>query len=126
MDNVEHIHVNTKPGYTVYEIVVSYSNLNAKPTLPAGERYALAWSVDTKQPDENILWHDLNADGIVDDQDVAILLGKMSDSAAGRKSPQAYVIGDVTMDGTIDAADVQALMANRNKKADWRVDIAMN
>lgn len=123
VDNVEHIYIGTLPGYTLYEIVVSYSNLNAKPALPAGERYALAWSVDEKQPDENILWHDLNADGIVDEQDLAIL---MNNSAIGRKSPQAYVIGDITMDGVIDGDDARAVMANRNKKADWRADSAVN
>ncbi len=125
VDNVEHIYIDigTLPGYTVYEIVVSYSNLNAQSALPAGERYAVAWSVDEKQPEENILWHDLNADGIVDEQDLAIL---MNNSALGRKAPQAYVIGDITMDGVIDGQDAQAVMANRNKKADWRVENAVN
>jgi hypothetical protein len=121
VDNVEHVYIDigTLPGYTVYEIVVSYSDLNAKPALPAGERYALAWSVDEKQLDENILWHDLNADGIVDDQDLAIL---RANSVTGRKSPQAYVIGDITMDGMIDDADIDAVMRNRNRKAEWRID----
>ena len=46
VDNVEHVYIeSTLPGYTVYEIVVSYSDLNAKSASPAGERYALAWSV---------------------------------------------------------------------------------
>jgi hypothetical protein len=119
VDNVEHVYIRTLPGYTVYEIVVSYSDLNAKPASPAGERYALAWSIETKQADENILWYDLNADGIVDDQDLAIL---KNNSAAGQKSPQTYVIGDITMDGTISDADFQAVEANRNKKAAWRID----
>lgn len=119
VDNVEHVYIRTLPEYTVYEIVVSYSDRNAKPTSPAGERYALAWSIETKQADENLLWYDLNADGVVDDQDLAIL---KNNSAAGQKSPQAYVIGDITMDGTIDDADVQAVEANRNKKAAWRID----
>lgn len=121
VDNVEHVYIETQPRYTVYELVVSYSDLNAKPTVPAGERYALAWSVDEKQPDENILWHDLNADGIVDDQDLAIL---KNNSVVERRSPQAYVIGDITMDGTIDESDIDAVMRNRNKKAGWRVDSA--
>ncbi|MEN6426301.1 MAG: S8 family serine peptidase [Phycisphaerales bacterium] len=123
VDNVEHIYIGTLPGYTVYEIVVSHSNLSARSASPTGERYALAWSVDPKHADESILWHDLNADGIVDELDLAILA---NNSAAGRRSPQAYVIGDVTMDGTIDAADEQVILANRNRKAGWRTDVEMN
>lgn len=121
VDNVEHIHVDlgTLPGYTVYEIVVSHSDLNARPAAPAGERYALAWSIETKQADESLLWYDLNADGIVDDRDLAIL---KNNSVAGQKSSHAYVIGDITRDGTIDDADVQAVEANLNKKAMWRID----
>ncbi len=123
VDNVEHIHVETVPGYTVYEIVVSYSNLSAKPVLSAGERYALAWSLDEKQPDESILWYDLNADGIVDELDLAILANNFT----GRKSAQAYAVGDITMDGVIDAADEQTILANRDRKADWRTtDSTMN
>lgn len=126
VDNVEHlcVDIGTLPGYTVYEIVVSYSDLGAKPASPAGERYSLAWSVEAKQTDESILWYDLNADGIVDDRDLAIL---KNNSTAGQKAPGAYLIGDVTKDGSIDDADVQAVEANRNKKAAWRIDtVAVN
>lgn len=119
VDNVEHVHVETLPGYTVYEIVVSYSDLEAKSDLPAGERYALAWSVDPKSSEEDLLWYDLNADGVVDDADQGIL---KNNSIKAEKSPETYVIGDVTKDGVINDADVQAVMANRNKKASWRVD----
>jgi len=121
VDNVEHIHVRTRAPYTVYEIVVSYSNLNAKPASAMGERYALAWNVTQGQDDENILLYDLNADGVVDEQDLTILT---NNSVAGRRSPQAYLIGDITKDGTIDAADEQVMLANRDKKADWHTDIA--
>lgn len=123
VDNVEHVYIGTLPGYTVYEIVVSHSSLDAKSASTTSERYALAWSVGLKQADDSILWHDLNADGIVDDLDLAILA---NNSAAGRRSPQAYVIGDVTMDGTIDAADEQVILANRSKRAGWRADVEMN
>ncbi len=123
VDNVEHVHVATQPGYSVYEIVVSYSNFNARSASASSERYALAWSVGDKQTDESLLWHDLNADGVVDDQDLAILA---NNSVAGRKSPHVYVIGDITMDGAIDAADEQVLLANRNKKADWRAESELN
>jgi len=123
VDNVEHVYIGTLPGYTLYEIVVSYSDLNARTASPAGERYALAWSVDERLPEESIFWHDLNADGIVDEQDLAIVT---ANSAVERNSPQTYVIGDINMDGTIDDADMQAVIAHRNQKADWRIESATN
>ena len=49
----------------------------AKPAA-ASERYALAWTVDDKPREENILWYDLNGDGIVDEQDLAILMSNLS------------------------------------------------
>lgn len=122
VDNVEHIYVVTLPGYTLYEIVVSHSDLNAKAVLPNGERYALAWSVDERLPDENILWYDLNADGVVDEQDLAILMNII----AGQRPPNGYVIGDVNMDGVIDARDVEALLARQGRRADWRMEGSMN
>jgi len=73
--------------------------------------------------DESIFWHDLNADGIVDEQDLAILT---ANSAVERRSPQTYVIGDINMDGTIDDEDMQAVIAHRNKTADWRIETATN
>ncbi len=119
VDNVEHIYIATLPEYTLYEIVVSYSELNPKAASPAGERYAMAWSVDEKLPDDSIFWHDLNGDGIVDEQDLAILA---NNSALERRSPQTYVIGDINMDGTIDDEDMQVMIAHRNRKADWRIE----
>ncbi|HQG49065.1 MAG TPA: S8 family serine peptidase, partial [Sedimentisphaerales bacterium] len=121
VDNVEHIYVDlgTLPGCTVYELVVSYSDLNVKSASSAGERYALAWSIETKQADESLLWYDLNADGVVDDHDLAIL---KNNSLAGQKSSPRYLLGDITRDGVIDDADVLAVEANRNKKAVWRID----
>jgi hypothetical protein len=115
VDNVEHIYVETVAGYTSYAIVVSYSNPNER-TLP-GERYGVAWSVEDKPADDrNILWEDLNADGIVNEQDLTILMNNL---VTGQKSPDAYVLGDVNMDGSIDVNDVKVVNAHRNRKADW-------
>lgn len=115
VDNIEHVYVETAAGYTTYAIVVSYGNPNER-ALP-GERYGVAWSVEDKPADDkNILWEDLNADGIVNDQDLAIL---MNNVAAGQKSPDAYVFGDINMNGSIDANDVKVVSAHRNRKADW-------
>jgi len=122
VDNVEHIYVDTLPGYALYEIVVSYSSLDEK-TQAAGERYGLAWSVDEKLPDANILWHDLNADGIVNQQDSAIL---MYNWAMGLRSPESYVIGDINMDGVIDREDLRRIDAYRDRRADWRTETVTN
>ena len=122
LDNVEHIHVETAAGYTSYAIVVTYSNPSDR-ALP-GERYGLAWSVEDKpEEDRNILWADLNADGIVNEQDLAILMNNL---VAGQKSPEAYVIGDINTDGSIDVDDVKVLYSHLNRKADWRADGVTN
>lgn len=120
-DNVEHVYVEALADYTMYEIVVSHSNLDGP--AGAGERYALAWGVEEKLADESFFWHDLNADGIVDQQDFGVL---MNNWIAGLKSPEAYVIGDVNKDGHIDVDDMQALYAERNRRADWHTGSAPN
>ena len=118
VDNVEHVHFETAAGYTSYAIIVTYSNPSER-TLP-GERYGVAWTVEDKPADEkDILWEDLNADGIVNDQDLEVL---MSNLVVGQKSPEAYVIGDINMDGAIDVNDMKVLDARRNRKADWYAD----
>jgi hypothetical protein len=116
LDNVEHLSFTTVPPYTRYKVVVSYSDLETP--MPAGtsERYALAWSVDEKSREENILWYDLNADGIVNELDAAVLMANLM---AERKSPQSYLIGDVNADGTIDEKDVQEIFERNNRTADW-------
>jgi hypothetical protein len=84
----------------------------------------VAWTVaDKPAEDTNILWDDLNADGIVDDQDVAILFTNVK---VGQDSPEAYILGDINMDGTIDLNDVKAVNAHRNRKADWYTEGATN
>lgn len=115
-DNVEHIQIETLPEYTLYEIVVSYSDLDVRITSAVSEGYGVAWNVDEKLVDESIFWHDLNADGIVNDLDLAVLMDNL---IVGLKSPDAYVIGDVNTDGSIDVSDMQALRAHRNRTADW-------
>ncbi|MBN1508479.1 MAG: S8 family serine peptidase [Sedimentisphaerales bacterium] len=117
LDNVEHVHVETVAGYSSYAIVVTYSNPGER-ALP-GEQYGLAWSVEDKpEADKNILWADLNADGIVNEQDLEILMNNL---VAGQKSPEAYVIGDINMDGSIDVDDVKVLYAHLHRKADWHI-----
>jgi len=116
VDNVEHLSFATVAPYTQYKVVVSYANLDLPMPAGASERYALAWSVDEKSREENILWYDLNADGIVNELDAAILIGNWK---AERQSPQLYLIGDVNGDGTIDQHDVDELFQRNNRTAEW-------
>jgi hypothetical protein len=100
----------------VYELVISHSDHDEAQASKASERYALAWSVNEQPEDDDILWHDLNVDGIVDEADVKVFL---SNRVMGMMSPDAYVIGDINMDGVIDSSDLVDLVANRNRTADW-------
>jgi hypothetical protein len=120
VDNVEHVYVETVAGYNSYAIVVSFSDPNDHPGAVASERYAVAWSVGEKPAEENILWYDLNADGVVNELDLAVLMNSM----AGQRSPGAYVLGDINGSGAIDDRDVKAVEAHRNSKADWYVESA--
>ena len=54
--------------------------------IPAAQRYGLAWNVSKKQDSDNILWYDLNADGIVNDSDLTILVDNVLTSV---KSPES-------------------------------------
>ena len=115
VDNVEHLYFATLAPYTQYKVVVSYANVGQTPA-GASERYALAWNVEEKSREENILWYDLNGDGIVDDQDFTLL---RSNLRAEQKAPQAYLFGDVNGDGTIDERDLAELLGRMNRTADW-------
>lgn len=119
VDNVEHIHCPALAGHTTYEIVVSYSDPDGGLPVHGSLRYGLAWSVGVSRDSDNIFWHDLNADGIVDAQDLAVVLDSRR---AGIESPQSYQIGDVNTDGTIDVADLEILLDNYNRQADWRAE----
>jgi hypothetical protein len=116
LDNVEHLSFATLAGCTQYKIVVTYVSLNGQVPATAGERYALAWTVEAKPHGENILWYDLNGDGIVDDRDFTILRNNL---LTERKAPQTYLLGDINGDGTIDERDVAELLERINRTADW-------
>jgi hypothetical protein len=120
VDNVEHIYAEALPGRLLYEVVVSWSDPSDS-SGAAGERYAVAWSVEEKPvAGDNILWHDLNADGVVDEQDLKIV---MTNLVVGRKSPEAYLIGDANADGAIDLDDIRELNEHRNQQANWRASV---
>jgi len=114
VDNVEHIHIDAKAGYTKYKIIVSFSNIE-NPKEPAlNQRYGIAWNVQSKQETDDIFWYDMNADGIVNEADFLIMLNNST------KSPDSYLIGDINPpNGVIDANDLGAILNNQNRQADW-------
>lgn len=120
VDNVEHIHAAADPKYTDYEIFVSFSNLDPQSEPKANQIYGLAWTVSEKDVTDNILWYDLNADGIVNELDIIEALNNLSNSD---KSQNSYVLGDINPDGTIDAKDLEELLnqTKNNRRADWHI-----
>jgi hypothetical protein len=119
VDNVEHIYCRADANYTDYKIVISYSNPDDANQPDIANHYGLTWNIG-KEPDKNnILWYDLNADGIVDEADFAVLAGNLITSI---QSPESYIFGDINNNGSIDADDLQTLLHHINLKADWRKD----
>ncbi len=118
VDNVEHIYCRTDARYTNYEIVVSFSNMGDQSQTVSKQRYGLAWNVSESHDSDSIFWHDLNADGIVNELDFTILLGN---GIACIESPKGYLLGDINADGTIDENDLQILIDHNNHQADWHV-----
>ncbi|MGA1979099.1 MAG: S8 family serine peptidase [Sedimentisphaerales bacterium] len=125
IDNVEHIYARCDANHTNYELVVTFSNIDDPNQTASAERYGLAWLVRrslgeggnvSKQDNDNILLYDLNADGIVNDLDLTILVDNVLTSA---KSPKTYLLGDINADGTIDKKDFKILLDHKDATADW-------
>ena len=123
LDNVEHIYCRTDPNYTEYEIVITFSNADNQSQSAPAQRYGLAWNVGSSQQNDSILWYDLNTDGLVNEQDFAILIKNLANS---QQSPESYTFGDINADGAIDANDAQILVSHTNTKADWRIQQESN
>ncbi len=117
VDNVEHIYAQADANFTNYELVVSFSDDDPNQTASA-ERYGLAWDVTKKQESNNILLYDLNADGIVNDLDLTILVDNVLTSV---KSSENYLLGDINADGTIDKKDFKILLDHKDTTADWYI-----
>jgi hypothetical protein len=113
IDNVEHLYCPVVEGYSRYHLVVVMHTENT--IQPLSEQYALAWSVTEKPDQTNLLWYDLNADGIVNTRDFQVLANNFSSLG----SPTRYAIGDVNTDGAIDEKDLALLVAYNNEQAEW-------
>ena len=116
IDNVEHIYTLADPNYTNYEIIITSSDMDNTTQTPTAQRYGLAWNISTRQDSDNILWYDLNADGIVNESDLTVMLMNLLDSV---KTPDQYLFGDIYPDGVIDVNDLIKLMEQSDLRADW-------
>ena len=114
-DNVEHIYCQLDANHTDYELVVTLSDVN-EPNISVIEGYGLAWNIGEK-PQKNVALHcDINADGIVNDSDLMVLMENLLNSM---NSSDGYLIGDIDSDGRIDVNDLNILMEQTDRKADW-------
>jgi hypothetical protein len=137
VDNVEHIYAQGDANYTNYELVVTYANSSDSNEIQTDQRYGLAWLVQrpVRRPvlrsnseggsfsedgseggSNDILLYDLNADGIVNDSDLTILVSNLLTSV---KSPRNYPLGDINADGVIDQKDFKILLEHKDTQADW-------
>ncbi|KPL24235.1 MAG: hypothetical protein AMJ75_04205 [Phycisphaerae bacterium SM1_79] len=118
VDNVEHIYFRVDPNYTDYEIVVSYGDADLPNQTAGAQFYGLAWDIKDAPDPNNILWYDLNTDGIVNEADFTVVLDNWVNSIT---SPDSYLYGDINSDGVFDVNDVQIFLDNINRKVAWYV-----
>lgn len=116
IDNVEHIYCRADANYTNYEIVLSYSDVQAENQTARTQRYGLAWNIGATPDRDSIFWYDLNTDGIVDESDFTVVLDNWVNSIT---SPESYLYGDIDSNGVFDANDVKIFLDNTNRKATW-------
>ncbi len=84
--------------------------------IAVAQHYGLAWNTSNKQDNESFFWYDLDANGIVNESDFAVLLNNILNST---KSPENYLIGDINSDGAIDIKDFNILIEHNKRQADW-------
>jgi hypothetical protein len=114
-DNVEHIYCPADANTTEYEIVVSYSDDYPFDSAQGGDvnqpevisPYGLCWNVSQKPQEDDFLWLDLNADGVVNNLDVSALLENIM---AGLENPDRCLLGDINSDGRLDAKDLNIFL----------------
>jgi len=105
-DFVEHLYCAADPNFTDYAIIVSYSDNEIN--LPAAtSAYGLAWNFAQKPASDELLWFDLNADGIFDSRDIKVLLDNL---LADLEQSDNYLFGDINEDGHIDVGDLQVFL----------------
>jgi hypothetical protein len=117
VDNVEHIYTRSIAGFSVYQLIIILNQPDQ--SIKQSERYAIAWNAAPENVRQNILWHDLNTDGIVDSHDLEVLGDALEQFSQPSINP--YHIGDVNTDGTLDMLDFEMLSDHVGDKAPWYV-----
>ena len=118
VDNVEHIYIPADTNYSDYEIILSMNENDDPREIAIAQSYGLAWNISDKQDNDSIFWYDLNADGIVNESDFAILVNNILNST---KSTDSYLLGDINSDGAIDIKDFNILIEHKDRQADWYI-----
>jgi len=116
VDNVEHLYSLADANYTDYEIVISMNDADEAGRSETAQQYALAWTAAEAVSDRDILWYDLNADGIVNKADLMTLVENLLSSC---DLTDSYLLGDINTDGAIDMNDVKILLNQTDLRADW-------
>jgi hypothetical protein len=116
VDNVEHIYCRADANYTNYEIVLSMGDADDPNYIGTIQHYGLAWNIADAPESEPIFWYDLNADGVVDDSDLATLINYW---IAKVQTPGSYFLGDINTNGAFDVNDVEAFLQYKDTRADW-------
>ena len=117
IDNVEHVYTQTDANFTDYEIVVLFSDEHDVNQPQVSPPYAVAWNVGAIPVRDDSLWLDLNADGVVDDLDLNILLDNL---IASLQTSDRYLFGDIDSDGLIDVSDLDIMVRYIEASADSR------
>jgi hypothetical protein len=115
-DNIEHLYTKADPNYTSYEIIILNSGFEGDEKPELIQSFAVAWKVSSSQPEESIFLYDLNADGIVNDDDLYKLFDNWVNAY---NDPELYFMGDINSDGNFDTNDFKTLMDNKNRQAPW-------
>jgi len=117
VDNVEHIHTPADANFSVYAIVVSYSNPEDPNQTNASERYGIAWNVEKKKETMSFLSFDLNPDGIINEADYFSFFNNMQLSS--EEANNSYILGDLNGDGLLNSKDFVILLQHQNETAEW-------
>ena len=109
IDNVEHIYTSADANYSDYDIIVRFSDSNVPED---GQRYGFAWSIAAEPEQSKALLSDLNADGIVNNLDTAMMFDYVLASLQGS---EGYQLGDIDDNGSVDINDLGILLNYTNR-----------
>ncbi len=105
-DNLEHLFTPLPADCTQYRLIVRFNPQQLFNQLERNsENYCLSWQVHPEPDKQDIRWFDLNRDGDVTIMDFAFQMENYSVT-----DTRDLLAGDINLDGTVDLADVQAML----------------